>query len=656
MSAIFGILHLDDKPVVKADLERMSSTLAIHGPDNAGVWHSGSVGLGQRLMRFTQEDCFEQQPLVSSDGLRVLVTDARIDNRHELSIQFGLSISEIKQMPDAAFIQLAYEKWGLDCPVHLVGTYAFALWDKREHHLMLVRSPLSDRHIYYHSDVTSFTFATVPKGLFCLPWIQRDLNQQAFADYLVHAPEDLGTSFYRGVSRVQMGSSLVASRKGIIHHQFWQPDFQKELQLKNENDYVEAFTELFERVISDNLRSISPVGVMMSGGLDSTSVAAVAASQLKRSNKRLATFTEKPREGFYDDGIAKGRYADETPLVKALAAKYDNIDLNLIRTDGIFFLNNLTPLFDVVGVPFYAAPNKVWIDAIHEEAQRQKVKVLLTGGSGNMTISWDGRGLIPGLMSSGKWVQAWQETAGTDQSISIKKRLRTFISRGILPMLPTPIWSIIKNISNMKFSLEDYKIPWSSHSPINPVFAEAQHLIARSRAKGYDFSFRTNRNSKITRYGYFEMSDAVKSVFVGYKALYGVESRDPTMDARIFNFCLAIPENQCRRHGKDRLLIRRAMSGRLPDEIVNNTQRGLQAADWFERLYMARDVIEDELKSWNDTSLVSTILDVEKLRIIFNKISKPSYIAKNEDLAACFLLQKGLMNGRFLRWLETESL
>jgi asparagine synthase (glutamine-hydrolysing) len=654
MSAIFGILHTDGKPVAPVDLARMNSALVKHGPDESCLWQNGSVGLGQRLMRFTPEDNFEQQPLVSRDGLRVLITDARIDNRQELSVLFGLSASDIKQMPDSVFIMFAYEKWGLDCSLHLVGTYAFALWDKREQHLMLVRSPLSDRHIYYHSNATSFSFATVPKGLLVLPWIPCGLNKRAFADYLVHAPEDPGTSFYCNVSRMQMGSAVVVRRDGIKHFHYWSPDFKKELRLKNDNDYLEAFTELFERVISDNLRSITPVGVMMSGGLDSTSVAAVAASQLKCRNKRLSTFTEKPREGFCDDAIAKGRYADETPLVQAMAARYDNIDLNLVRTDGAFFLTDVTPLFEESGVPLYGAPHKVWIDAINVEAKRQNVKVLLTGGSGNMTISWDGRGLISELLRTGRWRQAWNEARDITKSGSLSSRLRSFAGRGILPILPHYLWDAVSRIRHQSSRPTDAGKPWELYSPINQAFAESQCVISRSHAKGFNFSFRNNRNTKYERFGYFEMADTPKSIFIGNKALYGVETRDPTMDTRVFDFCLSVPENQYLRSGKDRWLIRRAMADRLPDQIVNNTHRGLQSADWFERLYAARVIIEDELKRWEQSSLVSMVLDVEKLRNIFYKINKPGYVVKKEDFATCFMFQKGLMNGRFLRWLETE--
>ncbi len=655
MSAIFGIMNSDGNHTTKCDLVQMDAALAQHGPDDGGIWCNDSVGLGQRLMCFTPEDHFEQQPLISQDGLRVLVTDARIDNRQELTVQFALSPSETMEMPDSAFIMLAYEKWGLDCPSHLIGTFAFALWDKREKHLLLVRSPLSDRHIYYHSTSTSFTFSTVPKGLFVLERIPCELNQQAFADYLVLAPEDPGSSFYRDVFRVQMGSSLVVGKNGIKHHLFWKPDYQRELKLNNDNDYVEAFTELFERVIADHLRSITPVGVMMSGGLDSSSVAAVAASQLKLRNQRLTTFTEIPRKGFFDDTIAKGRYADETPLVQKMADAYDNIDVNLVQTDGIFFLNNVTQLFDAAGVPFYAAPNKVWIDAIHAEAQQQNVKVLLTGGSGNMTISWNGSGLVQGLLKSGRLFQAWHETNNTEQSMSGVAHLRAFISRGLLPMLPSPVLNVIMDIRHKKFNLITNNEPWNFYSSINQTFAKSQRVIARSKSKGFDFSLRSNHNTKITRYSYFKMADIHKSVTMGYKALYGVESRDPTMDVRIFDFCLSVPEDQYCRRGKDRWLIRRALSNRLPKEIVNNTQRGLQAADWLERLNLAHNIIDEELNLWKSNSLPRTILDIGKLRNIFNRICSSNYTPGVNDYYQSFLLQNGLMNGRFLRWLEAAK-
>src|SRR5512146_3490165 len=120
MSAIFGLYNLSGEPVAHPILERMSAALAAHGADANGIWTDGPVGLGQRLMRFTPEDCFERQPLVSGDGQRILVSDGRIDNRPELIVDLAMSPRHAATTPDSEFILRAYEKWGQNCPRHLI--------------------------------------------------------------------------------------------------------------------------------------------------------------------------------------------------------------------------------------------------------------------------------------------------------------------------------------------------------------------------------------------------------------------------------------------------------------------------------------------------------------------------------------------------------
>ncbi len=154
MSAIFGIVHFDGQPVAEGDLNLMSAALAVHGPDGNGVWLEGRVGLGQRLARFTPEDCFERQPAVDAEGQRVLVSDARIDNRPELMEELGIPPAEARELPDSAFILRAYDKWGADCARHLVGAFVFALHDLKERSVLIVRSPLGERALFYHDPVS----------------------------------------------------------------------------------------------------------------------------------------------------------------------------------------------------------------------------------------------------------------------------------------------------------------------------------------------------------------------------------------------------------------------------------------------------------------------------------------------------------------------
>ncbi len=345
MSAIFGIFNFDKQPVAHAELERMSKVLQPYGPDDGGIWNNGYIGMGQSLMCFTPEDIFEQQPLFVLDRKLVLVFSGRIDNRVELINKLGISAVDAKFYPDSALIQHAYQSWGNNFVQNLIGYYTFALWDGLVEQLLIARSAVGGPPLFFHTTPKTLAFASMRKGLFVLPHVPRKLDEQVIADYLTRVPINHNLGFYREIKRLPAGHALHLNPDGFHLDRFWQLDVTKTIYFPKDNDYIEAFNEIFDRVVTDHIRSKTPVGIMMSGGLDSSSVAAVAAPLLKARGEYLSAYSEVPSIGF-NGPIIEGRYADETPYVQAIAAMYDNLQLNLIRTDGKVYLDGLDAFFN----------------------------------------------------------------------------------------------------------------------------------------------------------------------------------------------------------------------------------------------------------------------------------------------------------------------
>jgi len=650
MSAIFGLIHLDNQLVIPDELERMSRACAPLGPDGGGTFIERATGLGYCLMRFTPEDKFEQKPWLSTDRQTVLVCDIRLDNREELTRELAIPFSEMCHLPDSAYVLTAYEKWGEDCVQHLVGDYAFALWNARDQRLFLARSAVGGRPLYYYATSNLFAFASTPKGLFTLPNIPRSLNLERIADYLVHAPIEPGTSFFRDIRRLHAGHVLTVCRSVVKERRFWQPELLRELRYRSDDEYVNAFNELFELVVAAQLRSVSPVGVMMSGGLDSTSVAAVAATQLKQHGKRLATYTEVPRSGF-DGCVVRGRYADETLFVQAMSRQYGNIDLNLIRTDNRMFLDDLDGFFDLAYMPFRNASNRIWFEAILQEARNQGVHVLLTGAQGNLTISRSGQGLLPMLIRTGKWWQALHEAHAAGKGTLF----RTLGGQGVLPLLPTPLFLLVQYLRGQHRPTAG-SAPWSAYSAINPDFARSQRVRERASEKGCDFHLRLKPDIRLTFSKMLPgLTMAANEIYHAYRGLYGVDLRDPTADLRIVEFCLSLPEEQYLKDGVSRRLIRRAMAARLPAEILANRQRGLQAAGWFERLLASRESILLELGEWQKDELLSGILDLQRMVRLVEQMPHANGDADRIMMDYRQVLEFGLMTGRFVRWLENGA-
>lgn len=648
MSAIFGFINLNGDPASQTDLERMHAALAPYGSDGGGIWTQGAVGLGQRLMCFTPDDGMERQPWLSADGQRVLVSAARLDNRAELLADGERGLNPIS---DGELILRTYERWDADCVQHLTGAYAFALWDAREQRLLLARSAIGGPSLFYYAASQVLAFATMPQGLFALPFIPREIDEPYLADYLVWARAEREATFYRGVKRLPPGYWAGVSPDGVQVRPYWQPDLGREIYFPRDDDYVQAFNELFERVVRDHLRSAAPVGVMMSGGFDSTAVAATAARLLGREDKRLATFTQVPRAGF-DGDIIQARYPDETVFVQAMAQQYDNLDLNLVRTDGRVFWNDLDRFFDAAAIPFRNASNRVWYEEILRQARQQGVRVLLTGGLGNATISWNGSGLVSQLLRQMKWQCALREASALARQGNARSTMHALIGQGILPLLPTA-WSLaIKRIGRRDAPVSS-RLHWRAYSAINPEFAAAYDVDRRLRAQGPLFhtgivsDSRAMRDDAIT--GTAGIGDGIGA---GYRALFGADLRDPTGDVRIVEFCLALPEDQYLRDGQPRWLIRRAMADRLPRLILENKQRGLQAADWFERLSGAQAQILDELARLETSELARRALDLPRLRRLAEQMPQTGGSAAQQMVDYRIVLEFGLMTGRFLRWFE----
>lgn len=651
MSAIFGLVNPTGEAVAKHDLDRMSAALALNGPDGGGIWTQGHVGLGQRLMCFTSEDLFERQPLVSADGQRALVCDGRIDNRSELVRELDIPVGMAHELPDSAFVLSAYVKWGEDCVHHLVGGFAFAFWDSRTQCLLLARSAIAAPALYYFSTPQVFAFATMPKGLHALPFLTRTVNEEKLADMLVMSPATPTATLYQGVHRLRTGHSLTLGRDGLKVRQFWQPDLKRELRFPRDEDYIAALDELFERVVRDNLRSATPVGAMMSGGLDSSAVAVTAARLLKPRGERLTVFTEVPRAGF-EGPVPKGRYADETPFVQAIAGMYDNLDLVLVRTDGRTYLDDIDRAFLHLEMPFRNTSNRVWIEAILQEARGRGIRVVLGGGGGNLTISWNGGGLLPALLRQGKWSQALHQAHAMARQGAARSTFRALVGQGMIPLAPTPLWIAVGRLRGRPDATAFQ--PWRAWSPINPDFAATYKVEARARAQGQNFRFHDTRDIREVLFDSLTLQDS-GAYITAFQSMFGVDSRSPLGDVRLAEFCLTLPEEQFLRDGEPRSLVRRVMSDRLPRQVLSNRRRGLQAADWFERSTAARGEIAAELERMDRCDLARRALDLPRMRRLVEHWPTGGWGQDRVRVPYQNMLERGVTVGRFLRWVDESQ-
>jgi asparagine synthase (glutamine-hydrolysing) len=282
LSGIAGIFHQDGAPIERALLQSLVDFLAYRGPDARETWMGTSIGLGHTLLRTTRESFSERQP-AGLEGRYWITADARLDGRSELLAELDRSGSDIGQsVPDSELILRAYAKWGSACVEHLRGDFSFAIWDARNKQLFCARDQFGIKPFYYASVGSVLVFSNTLDCIRRHPAVSGRLNDLAIADFLLFdmIREPAATSF-ADIQRLPPAHTLVCGRDGISVRRYWVLPVSAPIHHKRPSECVEQFRELLDHAVADRLRTNS-VGVFMSGGLDSPTVAASAQRILAR--------------------------------------------------------------------------------------------------------------------------------------------------------------------------------------------------------------------------------------------------------------------------------------------------------------------------------------------------------------------------------------
>jgi asparagine synthase (glutamine-hydrolysing) len=373
MSGIAGIYYLDGRPVERTDVQRMVDSIAHRGPDGCGVWTDGSVGLGHRMLWTTPESLHEKLPLSNKTGDLTITADARIDNRDELILVLNFNGRPRETITDSELILTAYEKWGDKCPEKLLGDFSFAIWDKRKQTVFCARDHMGVKPFYYYHSDNVFVFASEIKALLSLSEVPRYLNEVKVADYLMSTLEDKTNTFYKKIFRLPPAHLKTADNKRIPVQPYWSLDPLRELKLSSDEEYAEAFRNLFKKSVHCRLRSAFPIGSMLSGGLDSSSIVCMARHLLSQNGGgKLHTFS-----AVFDDVPE----CDERQFINTVLIQ-GGLEPHYIQADRISPLVDLDHVFYHQDEPFYA-PN-LFIDwRLCGAAQKHGIRVLLDGTDGD---------------------------------------------------------------------------------------------------------------------------------------------------------------------------------------------------------------------------------------------------------------------------------
>jgi asparagine synthase (glutamine-hydrolysing) len=572
MSVQFGTWNLDGKPVDRDYLEKVKPVIAPYGPGDGGFYSKTSISILYRAFHTTKESRRETQPYVTASGA-VITWDGRLDNRAELirHLRDVLIISSA----DVSIVAAAYEKWGTGCFAKLIGDWALSIWDANSRLLILAKDPIGTRHLYYSIEKDQVTWSTILDPLVLFAGRSFALCEEYIAGWFSFFPAAHLTP-YVGIHSVPP-SSCVAIRAGKhTVSKYWDFDPAKRIRYRTDAEYEEHFRAVFAEAVRRRLRSDSPILAELSGGMDSSSIVCMA-----------------------DTIIARG--SAETPRLDTISY-YDDSEPNW----------NERPYFTKV-------EEKRGHTGCHiDVGSKEKLKFepdndrfAVTPGSGGRSSEQ----LVACMTSQGNRV-VLSGIGGDEVTGGVPTptpELEDLLARGQIRRLAhqLKVWALNKRKPWFHLLFDAARgffppalvgvprhkrpAPW-----LNPAFVKRN----RSALQGYE--------TKLKLFGplpTFQENVSTLQALQRHLSCDALsadlprEKRYPYLDRGLLEFMYSVPREQLVRPGQRRSLMRRALVGIVPDELLNRKRKAYVArgpvaeisADWTRYTEMSQHMVSSSL-------------------------------------------------------------
>ena len=603
MSGIAALFARDGSVVDAADVDAVVQCQAHRGPDGLRQWCDGPVGLGLAALDPNGAG-HAVGPLVTDGGRLALAGDLRIDNRRELAgVLDGIDRSGVG-VSDAEIVLAAYRRWGADAPQRFEGAFAMAIWDAGRGRILLARDHLGVKPLAYHLSRDLLVCASEADAVACAQSVPTRVNEARIADFLVSELEgvDHTCTFFEGVERLPPAHVLVVDRDGHRLRRFWQPDPGNELHLESDEAYADAFSHVFRESVSSCLEGISAPGLLLSGGLDSNAIEAVARSLAESGEAeplRLFSATDEENDS-----------SPETALILATIERLGR-RAEILSQDTV---SALTPpvrraLLDC-REPFdcYMTVNRLLFSLAADEGCR----TILDGVDGDVVASTS----VPvvHLLRRGSILRPWREAVGRRRlHPDAPNPVRVFAGGAVRAWAPGGVRRMIRRLRDRRGRVDDTL----DESLINRDFAK-RIAVADRLEQLRSFGGDDHRGDPFTGHAAAVGSPYVAAALERYDrvaAESGVECRHPFFDLRLVKFCLSLPWDLKVRNGWTKFILRLATEGRVGESIRWRHEYGdvlWRPASWViaeERRYLLSilEEHEDLLRSYVDFSRLDRV-------------------------------------------------
>ena len=601
MSAIWGIVKLNKTAVIPENAyEKMKQSYVerckIDRYDMIS-FEDGFFACG--IQYVTPQAHRETLPCDNGKGL-YFTADCMIDNPHG-------------EDPDGKFLYEKYLEKGPDSLKEIYGAYSVAAWDSGSHTLRLCADPASSRCLYYYKQDGLIAFSTLIDPI---RKVFQDIaiNENYIKDFLI-APMLLPNlvpreSAYLGVNKVIQGHYITFNGESVEETHYFDPSvYNKGMKVRTIKQTDQTFRSLYEQCVSDLLRN-EITGVAMSSGLDSSSIAVLAADHInKTGHGRLMAYTYVPA---IKTTSAANNITDETNAVLEIVKANPKIEPHFLNNEGKHCLTQIPDVVSLTEMPIKAVVNFPNLLELYNTAAQNSCRVVMNGQFGNSTVSF------------GKTEDILYDEFKNHHYLSYFLDVFRASKKLNVPFMH-PLKGFYTDFKEQKAFLKHPSMIWDSeyyNSFLNPEISINYPIKERFTSSGfiYDRNLFTdveNYHNVIFNHPSFAYIGEIETK-LGLR--YGIIVRDPTRDARMLAFCIKIPYTHFAYHGTPRCLIRRNLRDLIPISILDDWERyGEQNADWMLRLNRDRSNVVSTLKNSINSSKVQKYCNPDLIREVLTK-------------------------------------
>ncbi|MDD5034410.1 MAG: asparagine synthase (glutamine-hydrolyzing), partial [Methylococcaceae bacterium] len=530
----------DGRGIERSDLERMNESLAHREPDGVGIWYEDFVGFGHRMLWTTPESLKEKLPFVCPARELIITADARIDNRDELAHLLALSLSV--EISDSNLILAAYEKWGESCPEKLVGDFAFAIWDKRKRILFAARDRIGIKPLYYYQkSQQTFVFASEIFPLFQAAGIDKQPDRNAIEYFLATSDLQHERTLFEDIRRLPPASTLSLRDGRLTLRQYWRPSSGHDTREVDLDAHAEQLQGLLTDAVKSQMRSAYPIGCLLSGGLDSSSVLSLA-SRMTTGQHALSAFSmvfdKLPcDERNYIQEVINATGVEWVPSV------VDGKDLDGWQTLDECYARQ--PEWPVQDLPASAT---LW--PITDAARDRGIRVMLTGTGGDQ-VAQGSPYYLADLLSSFRFISLFRELKHYRFSRQV---IRSWM---LNPLIPNWVWRTQHRLKQFQGKRDD---SW--------YLSTQDHCVWRN-----PYTLPKSQFANLaTWHQACYVADSLLSLYLdGWWDPLGshsqLEFRHPFFDTRVMEFLLSLPAEEKLWRGMSKIVLRQSMKGVLPEII-----------------------------------------------------------------------------------------